>query len=63
MHITLYMVGCFMVVLGLGSLIVRDPVTGLIFIGILVIAVVVAAALVRADDQKPHKEDPDSEKV
>lgn len=53
MHILLYLTGGFMVVLGIGSLIVSDPITGLIFIGILVLAVAVATALVRADDQAP----------
>lgn len=61
MHIILYLVGGFMVVLGLGSLIVRDPVTGLVFIGILVLAVVVAAALVRAEDRAPQEETPEQE--
>lgn len=61
MHIILYLVGGFMVVLGLGSLIVRDPITGLVFIGILIIAVVVAAALVRADDRIPQGDGLDSE--
>lgn len=61
MHILLYLIGGFMVVLGLGTLIAREPVTGLIFIGILVLAGVVAAALVRADDRKPYDESVDQE--
>jgi len=42
-----------MVVLGLGSLVVQDPGKGLTFVIILILAVLVAAAVVRADDGTP----------
>ncbi len=51
MHMLLYIIGGFMMVLGLGSLVVQDPGKGLSFIIILVIAVLVAAAVVHADDR------------
>lgn len=53
MHMLLYIIGGFMVVLGLGSLIVQDPGKGLTLIIILVLVVLVAAAVVRADDRAP----------
>lgn len=53
MHILLYIIGGFLVVLGLGSLVVQDPGKGLTFIVILILAVLVAAAVVRADDRTP----------
>lgn len=56
MHILLYIIGGFMVVLGLSSLIVQDPGKGLTFIIILVLAALVAAAVVRADDRDPPGE-------
>lgn len=51
MHMLLYIIGGFMMVLGLGSLVVQDPGKGLSFIIILVLAVLVAAAVVHADDR------------
>ena len=53
MHMLLYIVGGAMMVLGLGSLVVQDPGKGLIFIIVLILAVLVAAAVVRADDRTP----------
>ncbi|MDO9461278.1 MAG: hypothetical protein Q7N95_14380 [Alphaproteobacteria bacterium] len=53
MQILLYIIGGFMVVLGLGSLVVQDPGKGLTFVIILILAVLVAAAVVRADDGTP----------
>jgi len=53
MHMLLYIVGGFMMVLGLASLVVQDPGKGLTFIVILILAVLVAAAVVRADDRSP----------
>lgn len=53
MHMLLYIIGGFMMVLGLGSLVVQDPGKGLTFIVILVLVVLVAAAVVRADDREP----------
>ncbi len=53
MHMLLYIIGGFMVVLGLGSLVVQDPGKGFTFIVILVLVVLVAAAVVRADDREP----------
>lgn len=58
MYIILYIVGGFLLVFGLGSLVVQDPLTGLIFIGILVLVTVIASALIRADEQKPPDESP-----
>lgn len=51
MHIMLYIIGGFMMVLGLGSLVVQDPGKGLVFIIILILVILVAAAVVRADDR------------
>ena len=53
MHMLLHIIGGFMVVLGLGSLVVQDPGMGFTFIVILVLVVLVAAAVVRADDREP----------
>ncbi len=53
MHMLLYIIGGFMMVLGLGSLVVQDPGKGLTFLIILVLVVLVAAAVVRADDRLP----------
>ncbi len=53
MHMLLYIIGGFMMVLGLGSLVVQDPGKGLTLIVILVLVVLVAAAVVRADDRTP----------
>ncbi|HEX4890048.1 MAG TPA: hypothetical protein VFW37_06740 [Alphaproteobacteria bacterium] len=56
MHKLLYIVGGSMMVLGLGSLVVQDPGKGLTFIVILILAILVAAAVVRADDRPPPGE-------
>ena len=52
MYIVLYIVGGFLLVFGLGTLIVQEPLTGLIFIAILVLVAVIVAALIRADEQE-----------
>ncbi|MEQ1888086.1 MAG: hypothetical protein ABL951_02765 [Alphaproteobacteria bacterium] len=53
MHMLLYIIGGFMMVLGLSSLVVQDPGKGLAFILVLILAIVIAAAVVRADDRAP----------
>lgn len=53
MHMLLYIIGGFMMVLGLGSLVVQDPGKGLTFIIIMILVVLVAVAVVRADDRAP----------
>lgn len=57
MNKLLYIVGGSMMVLGLGSLVVQDPGKGLTFIVILILAILVAAAVVRADDRSPPGEE------
>lgn len=58
MYIVLYIVGGFLLVFGLSSLVVQKPITGLIFVGILVLVAIIASALVRADKQNPPDESP-----
>ena len=53
MNILLYIIGGFMMVLGLSTLVVQDPGKGLVFIFVLVLAIIVAAFVVRADDRGP----------
>lgn len=53
MHTILYIVGGFMMVLGLGTLVVEDPGKGLGFIVILVLVAIAVATVVRADDRTP----------
>ena len=53
MNILLYIIGGFMMVLGLSTLVVQDPGKGLVFIIVLVLAIIVAAFVVRADDRDP----------
>lgn len=53
MHMLLYIVGGFMMVLGLSSLVVQDPGKGLAFLVVLLLAIGVTAIVVRADDRAP----------
>ena len=53
MHLLLYIIGGFMMVLGLGTLVVQDPGKGFTFVVVLMLAILVAAAVVRADDRPP----------
>lgn len=53
MHTLLFIIGGFMMVLGLGTLIVQDPGKGLGFIFILVLVAIAVAMVVRADDRSP----------
>lgn len=55
----LYIIGGFMIVLGLSTLIVQDPGKGLTFLVILVLVVVITTALVRTDKKTPPKPDDD----
>jgi len=57
MNMLLYIVGGFMMVLGLSSLVVQDPGKGLVFIIVLVLAILIAAFVVRADDRPPPTPD------
>lgn len=54
MHILLYIIGGFMMVLGLGTLVVQDPGKGLIFTVILMLAALVAGIILRASDSTPR---------
>jgi len=53
MHMLLYIIGGFMMVLGLSSLVVQDPGKGFALIVVLILCVLIAAAIVRADDRSP----------
>ncbi len=59
MHMLLFIIGGFMMVLGLSSLVVQDPGKGLTFILVLVLVAVITAAIVRADDHAPPSPDDD----
>ena len=58
MHIVLYIIGGFMVVLGLGTLVVEDPGKGLIFTVILVLVALVAGVILRASDSTHRQQEP-----
>ena len=61
MYIVLYIVGGFLLVFGLGTLIVQEPLAGLIFLAILVLVAVIVAALIRADEQESSRSGTDEE--
>lgn len=54
MHVLLYIIGGFMIVLGLGTLVVQDPGKGLTFTVILILAALVAGIILRASDSPPR---------
>ena len=60
MHIVLYIIGGFMGVLGLGTLVVEDPGKGLIFTVILVLVALVAGVILRASDSTPRTRNPEN---
>lgn len=53
MHMLLYIIGGFMMVLGLSSLVVQDPGKGLTFLVVLLLVVGITAMVVRAGDRAP----------
>ncbi len=54
MQMPLYIIGSFLLVLGLGTLVVQDPGKGLTFIVIIILVVAIVAFVVRAGDRAPH---------
>ncbi|MFZ5912821.1 MAG: hypothetical protein ACOY17_01230 [Pseudomonadota bacterium] len=54
MYIVLYIIGGFMMVLGLGTLVVQDPGKGLTFTIILILAALVTGIILRASDSTPR---------